>query len=126
MRRTFIVLFTGILFATPLLASASALSDRMDQARFFLNRSAAIAANFDTSQPACVATTTLATVLVGTPFLLAWGSFGPIDQNNPKNQWTQSGAFMVVLDKAATYTYTFDFYAPSGAKFFCKTKVIVE
>lgn len=114
------------LFAAPIVASADALSDTLDQARFLATRTAASQVNFDASKPSCKATVSTTVVGVKEKFILAWGSYGLVDTDSHKNMWAPNAAYLMVVDKPGTYTYSFTFYGVGGVAASCATTVIVK
>jgi hypothetical protein len=110
----------------PVVTSADALSDLMDQTRFTLSRIAASQVDYDLSRPSCVVMTSASTVHVGEKYLFAWGSSGTLDTVSGENIWTPNGAFIVAISTPGIRTYTLDFYGVGGAKTSCTTRVIVK
>ncbi len=124
-RRIFAAGLGAVLLAVPVLASADAQTDLMDQARFLLTREAASRVNFDSSKSSCVVMTSVETARVGEAFLFAWGSFG-IDTTPGKNGWTQNGAYNIVTSVPGTYLYKLSFVGARGAATSCETRVVVR
>lgn len=119
-------IFTLLFFTMPLVVSADALSDQMDQMRFGLFREAAAQAGFDSMKPACVVKVSASTVKVHEPFLLAWGAWGSQDSEFNKNNWAPTGAAMIAVDAPGTYKYQFVFYGAVGVKAVCQAVVSVK
>jgi|GEM_PF-5913306 hypothetical protein len=122
------VFLAGLAFvfcASPMVASASMLTDFLDQARFLASRAAAVNANYDPSKIDCVAVTSVESARIGEKFLVAWGSWGAVDAPNTSN-WAPNGAYMIVVDTPGTYLYKFTFQNASAASTSCEKRVIVK
>ena len=125
--RRFAIAVLGLgLLAAPLVASADALTNLMDQTRFALSRIAASRVAYDLSKPSCVVMTSASTVHVGEKYLFAWGSSGTFDTEFAKNTWPPNGAFLVAIDTPGIRTYKMEFYGAGGAKTTCTARVIVK
>jgi hypothetical protein len=131
MRKNIIAFLLLALFAAPVLVSADTLAPIQPTAAQLLTRVAALEAQeadlAATSSVACAATTSVATVPVGEPFILAWGSVGAMQSSGSSTQsmWTPAGAQSVTQQTPGNWVYSFTFYGSQGGSATCTATIQV-
>jgi hypothetical protein len=130
MRKTIVFGLSILIFATPALALAQNIP--LGQTIQQLTAVAAAleaqeAAASGQQQVACAALFSAPSVQLNRHVVLAWGSVGAMSPGDDpsKSMWTQNGSSILSFTQSGTWTYSFTFYAKSGATATCTAKIVV-
>jgi hypothetical protein len=130
MKRAITTIFGFFLLATPMLALADTLAPAQTLVQY-----TTVLANLEAQQVAvttgqsiaCAVVFSKSSVQVNQLVALGWGSVGAMNPgDNPSiSMWSQNGGAMLSFTQAGTWTYSFMFYAKSGATTTCTAKIVV-
>ena len=116
------------------MAPAFALADEFTPLQMQVRQLSVVAASLEAEEAAqsgqsitCAALVSKPVVKINESLFLAWGSVGAMNPGDDpsRSMWTPNGVSLLSIEQPGTWTYTFIFYAKSGATATCSTKIVV-
>lgn len=131
MKKSLVLIAAGMFALLPLSVFADATIPTQPTTEQLWARIAEIDAMIVAAQSpspvSCAATTSVPTVKVNTPFILAWGSVGAMlpGSSTTQSMWPPVRAQIVTQPTVGTWKYSFVFYSSTGATTSCDTTIKV-